>query len=164
MPLRSRRKNQGDVLNPNLTPLLDVVLQLITFFMMLIHFGTKIEGATRAVRLPVTPAALPGADLTLDRLTVSLDARGRLLVGGDSRGENMKTLEGGEAESWWAEQAAARRGGLETLGGPADQLPTVVVVRADREASYGSVRRTLSAAQNRGFAHFSLVVLRREDR
>ena len=50
--------------NLNLTPLLDVVLQLITFFMMLIHFGTKLEGATKAVRLPVAPAALPGADLS----------------------------------------------------------------------------------------------------
>ena len=35
------------VANPNLTPLLDVVLQLITFFMMLVHFGTRLEGSTR---------------------------------------------------------------------------------------------------------------------
>ena len=32
------------MLNPNLTPLLDVVLQLITFFMMLVHFGTQAGG------------------------------------------------------------------------------------------------------------------------
>ena len=65
----------------NLTPLLDVVLQLITFFMMLIHFGTRLEGATRAVKLPVAPAALPGADLALDRITVVIDDRGRLVTG-----------------------------------------------------------------------------------
>jgi biopolymer transport protein ExbD len=40
-------------------------------------------------------------------------------------------------------------------------LPTVVILRADRAASYGSVRRALAEAQDKGFAHFSLVVLRR---
>ncbi len=47
----------------NLTPLLDVVLQLITFFMMLIHFGTKIEGAAASIKLPTAPSALPTGDL-----------------------------------------------------------------------------------------------------
>ena len=153
---RRRQGRDGDTgpLSPNLTPLLDVVLQLITFFMMLVHFGTRIEGANRLVKLPVTPAALPGGDLAFDRLAVSLDDRGRLIVGGEAR-------EGGAAESWWADQAAGRRGGLENLGGPAEEeLPTVVIVRADRRASYGAVRRTLAAAQKQGFAHFSLVVLR----
>ena len=154
MPRRHRKNSDNGTFNLNLTPLLDVVLQLITFFMMLIHFGTRIEGATREVKLPVTPAALPGAGLAIDRLTVAIDDQGRLLVEGDAR-------EGPAAESWWAEQAEKRRGGLENLGGPgADDLPTVVVVRADRKASYGAVRRALAAAQSRGFAHFSLVVLR----
>ena len=74
---RARASLEDSALNLNLTPLLDVVLQLITFFMMLIHFGNQLEGETRAVRLPVAPAALPGSDLALDRLAVALDARGR---------------------------------------------------------------------------------------
>jgi biopolymer transport protein ExbD len=133
--------------------LLDVVLQLITFFMMLIHFGTQLEGNTKAVRLPFAPAALPGADLPLDRLAVALDARGRLLVDGAS-------LEGKETSAWWAKEAKSRFAGQETLGGAVPELPTVVIVRADRSATYGMVRRTLAQAQERGFAHFSLVVLR----
>jgi biopolymer transport protein ExbD len=144
----------------NLTPLLDVVLQLITFFMMLIHFGSRLEGATRAVKLPLAPAALPGADLALDRLTVAIDEHGRLLTGK----AYDQALEGAAAEAWWASQAAERRGGQETLGGPAGELPTVVVVRADRRATYGAVRRALAEAQGRGFAHFSLVVLRGAER
>ena len=44
MAYRNRSRGEG-AFQLNLTPLLDVVLQLITFFMMLIHFGTKIEGA-----------------------------------------------------------------------------------------------------------------------
>jgi len=133
-----------------------VVLQLITFFMMLVHFGTRLDGATKAVRLPLAPAALPGSDLTFDRLGVAMDAEGRLLVEGQA-------LDMRAATTWWAVQAKDRRAGLETLGQPnasIDELPTVVILRADRAASYGAVRRALSEAQDKGFAHFSLVVLR----
>ncbi len=160
MPSRRRRSATASVLNPNLTPLLDVVLQLITFFMMLVHFGTKLEGATKAVRLPVAPAALPGSDLTFDRLGVAIDAQGRLLVEG-------RKLDEQAASAWWTDQAKIRRAGLETLGEQAagnDTLPTVVIVRADRAATYGAVRRTLAEAQDKGFAHFSLVVLRSRGR
>jgi biopolymer transport protein ExbD len=146
----------SSTLNPNLTPLLDVVLQLITFFMMLVHFGTRLEGATKAVRLPLAPAALPGTELTFDRLPVSMNAHGRLLVKG-------QPLDDEAQRTWWAAQASARRAGIEMLGeGTAEdyELPTVVILRADRAASYGAVRRALAEAQERGFAHFSLVVLR----
>src|SRR5262249_46148743 len=95
---RRGRMGSPAVANPNLPPLLDVVLQLITFFMMLVHFGTRLEGSTKAVRLPVAPAALPGSDLTFDRLAVGLDARGRLLVAGQALGEAAAAV-------WWAEQA-----------------------------------------------------------
>jgi len=174
------RPSPSHSLNPNLTPLLDLVLQLITFFMMLIHFGNQLEGETRAVRLPVAPAALPGSDLALDRLAVALDARGDLLADG-------RSYSGDEAAAWWRRQAEARRAGLELIQpepsappgrpdlptlrlqfpepppSPGGDLPTVVVLRADREASYGAVRRTLAEAQEQGFANFSLVVLNREE-
>jgi biopolymer transport protein ExbD len=154
---RSSSTATSSILTPNLMPLLDVVLQLITFFMMLVHFGTRLEGATKSVRLPVAPAALPGSELTFDRLSVAMDAQGRLLVEG-------RSLDDEAASAWWADQAKTRRAGLETMGEPAaasDDLPTVVILRADRAASYGSVRRALAEAQDKGFAHFSLVVLRR---
>lgn len=156
MSSRARLRG-GETFELNLTPLLDVVLQLITFFMMLVHFGTKIEGTTRAVRLPVAPAALPGADLGFDRLIVGIDRGGRLLVGAEPLDEKA-------AQGWWAEQAKVRRAGQESLGGPREELPTVVVIRADKDASYGAVRRSLTTAQQRGFAHFSLVVLRSRER
>jgi biopolymer transport protein ExbD len=157
---RSHRKPPSAVLNINLTPLLDVVLQLITFFMMLVHFGTRLEGATRAVRLPLAPAALPGSDLTFDRLSVMIDQRGRLKSG-------EQWLDEDAAAAWWAGQAKSRKAGLETLRdarAAADVLPTVVILRADRAASYGVVRRALATAQEQGFAHFSLVVLRSRGR
>ncbi len=152
MTYRNRSRSEG-TFTLNLTPLLDVVLQLITFFMMLIHFGAKIEGASAAIRLPTAPAALPGADLGLDRLVVSIDPRGRLIADGE-------TLEETSHASWWAEQARKRQTGLAALGTVADELPTLVVVRADKAASFGSVRGLLASAQEAGFARFTLIVLR----
>src|SRR5215813_5877218 len=108
MRRRSRTASPATV-NPNLTALLDVVLQLITFFMMLVHFGTRLEGATKAVRLPVAPAALPGTELTFDRLAVAMNSQGQLLVGG-------RALLGDAATAFWRNEAKARRAGLETLG------------------------------------------------
>ncbi|MFO0955875.1 MAG: biopolymer transporter ExbD [Isosphaeraceae bacterium] len=149
--MRPRRRDAAPEVN--LTPLLDIVLQLVTFFMMLVHFGTRLEGASMEVRLPVAPAALPGGKPSVDRLVVGLDSKGRLLVGDEAR-------EGFAAEAWWAEEASRRRAGLAALGRPADEIPTLVVIRADRAASYGTVRRAMAEAQARGFANFTLVVLR----
>ena len=155
MPRRTRHVT-SNVLNPNLTALLDVVLQLITFFMMLVHFGTRLEGATKAVRLPLAPAALPGTDLTFRP-----DGRGDERSGPTSRQGSRARRR--SRDDFWAAEAKARRAGLETLGEGAtaeNELPTVVILRADRAASYGAVRRALAEAQDKGFAHFSLVVLR----
>lgn len=171
------RSSSPSMLNPNLTPLLDLVLQLITFFMMLVHFGSRIDGENRAVRLPVAPAALPGAELAFDRLAAALDAGGALLADGEA-------MRGDEAVAWWRRQADARRSGLELIqpppiagdrpdvpslrlqftgADPGGELPTAVILRADREAPFGAVRQTLADAQAVGFANFSLVVLNREE-
>ena len=149
MPRAPRALPTGP-LEPNLTPLLDVVLQLIVFLLMLVHFGTRIEGARRDVRLPVAPTALPTGELGTDLLQVGLDASGRLLVA-----DRPQPLEPLETDAWWAEQARQRH--------PAagrDKLGTEVVVRADQGARYGAVRRTLATAQTHGFRWFSLVVQR----
>jgi biopolymer transport protein ExbD len=151
MAYRDRSRSEG-TFQLNLTPLLDVVLQLITFFMMLIHFGTKIEGATASVKLPTAPAALPSGDLGLDRLVVGVDSRGRLIA--------EDGLVEGDTASWWAGQARKRHAGLGTLGRGGDELPTLVVVRADKAATFGKVRGLLATAQERGFARFTLVVLK----
>lgn len=153
-----RRRVRGsfpDTFELNLTPLLDVVLQLIVFFMVLVHFGTKIEGDIASVRLPVAPAALPVGDLGLDRLVVSVDRDGKLIADGALR-------DGPSARLWWTDQVSRRRQGRRILGAPGEELPTQVVIRADRSAPYGEVRKTLAEAQASGFAHFTLVVLRPE--
>lgn len=153
-----RRRGAGpDRADPNLIPLLDIVLQLITFFMMLVHFGTRLEGATVLVRLPVAPTALPTIDLGIDRMSVVLDASGRLHEGESHYGPD-------ERDAFWQSAAATRRAGLKVLGlGTAGELPTVVVLRADAAVPYGAVRELLVAAQAVGFGRFTLLVEREDE-
>ena len=97
------------------------------------------------------------------------DERGRRLVEGAA-------LDPSTSAPWWTEQAQKRRAGQATLRAdaitpgrtgsqfdavaPPGELPTLVVVRADKGASYGVVRGLLTAAQEAGFARFSLIVLK----
>ena len=148
MSRANRRNRPSGPLEPNLTPLLDVVLQLIVFLLMLIHFGTRIEGSRRDVRLPAAPAVLPTGELGTDLLLVGLDGQGRLLVA-----DRIEPLEPAETDAWWADQARKHK-----TSATGDKLGTEVVVRADRTARYGAIRRTLAKAQEHGFRWFSLVV------
>jgi biopolymer transport protein ExbD len=124
--------------------------------MMLVHFGSRIEGSEAAVRLPVTAAALPGGDLGLDRLVVAIDREGQLVAEGTTM--NKKT-----AVRWWRERGEARRKGQQIVGDGRDELPTLVVIRADRDARYGAIRSVISQAQSQGFGRFTLVVRREEE-
>ena len=69
---------------PNLTPLLDVVFQLITFFMLVINFSS--ENYDQRVRLPIADSARPVDDdqrISEDRLVLNVDSEGHLLIGGE---------------------------------------------------------------------------------
>jgi biopolymer transport protein ExbD len=127
-------------------PLLDVVLQLIVFFLMLVHFGTQLEGAGLVSRLPVVSAARSESMEGARPVVVGIDAEGRLVAG-----EPAVAMEPAEAERWWAEEANRRGAGVEA---------SLVLVRGDRGTTYGALRRVLAVAQRQGFVRFSLVVER----
>jgi biopolymer transport protein ExbD len=158
MPRRSssHRRSMTDQVQPNLTPLLDVVLQLITFFMMLVHFGTKVEDTALAVKLPVAPAALPGDDPSLDRMIVTLDPENNLVSGEEK-------IKDADQPGWWMKQASDRRAGAELVNASTVTLPTQVFVRGDRRLSYGQLRKSLADGQKAGFGRFSLIVKRIEE-
>jgi biopolymer transport protein ExbD len=66
---------------PNMTPILDMVFQLITFFMLVINFqGAALD---RSLQLPVLGSARPvdnqGQD---DLLVLNIDSEGRVKIYG----------------------------------------------------------------------------------
>ncbi len=137
----SASMQQGMKAEPNLTPLLDVVFQLITFFMLVINFSNDNYDVT--IKLPVAGSARPiddGAKAAAeDRLVLNIDSKGQLRFNG-------KVMSTGEAAQTIKFEADLARLNQKTLSGkkadPAAGLPTRVVIRADRD---GRVRADLFA-------------------
>src|ERR1700722_12350347 len=68
---------------PNLTPLLDIVFQLITFFMLVINFSQ--DNFDSRIKLPVAGSARPQDDvgkLEEERLVLNIDNKGNLIWNG----------------------------------------------------------------------------------
>ncbi|MEO6808278.1 MAG: biopolymer transporter ExbD [Isosphaeraceae bacterium] len=143
---------------PNLTPLLDIVFQLITFFMMVINFSKDAYDAR--VRLPVAGSAKPvDASPHDDRLVLNLDRDGRLLV----PGEVPQGTE--EAINWIKQQARLTRINLEFAGKKlkaGEALPTTLVIRADKGTPYSQFFRIVTACQAEGFQKFALKAMNSE--
>ncbi len=138
---------------PNLTPLLDVVFQLITFFMLVINFSN--DNNDQRVRLPVAGTAAPEDDkekIDQDRLVLNVDRRGHLLFNGE-------VLTTNKAIDEIKHQADLVRLNLRATGKTlkaGDPLPTTVVLRGDKATTCGSLMPLSTACQANGVLKFSL--------
>jgi biopolymer transport protein ExbD len=138
---------------PNLTPLLDVVFQLITFFMLVINFSS--ENYDQRVRLPVAGSARPVEDeqrVSEDRLVLNVDQDGHLLIGGEVQPlhKAIETIK---------HQADLVKLNLKVSGQKPDAtggLPTTIVLRADKETAFASVLNVIKACQTNGFRKFAM--------
>jgi biopolymer transport protein ExbD len=142
-----------DKAEPNLTPLLDVVFQLITFFMLVINFSN--ENYDARVKLPVAGSARPveGEEkASEDRLVLNIDKQGHLLMSG-------QLLPASKALQEIKHQAALVKLNLTAAGLKPDEsggLPTTIIIRADRDTPFSSLFTLISACQANGFRKFAL--------
>ena len=140
---------------PNLTPLLDMVFQLITFFMLVINF----KGASMdpSLKLPVLGSARPlERHGKLEPLLLNIDTEGRVTVQG-------KKI---DVEQFITKEARVLKNQLQILGTPIEngELPVPVIVRADRSAPFHLVNRILKLCQEQGYRQFSLSAMTREEK
>src|SRR5437763_2606785 len=107
---------------PNLTPILAMVFQLITFFMRVINFQTA--ALAMSLKLPVVGSARPTDKGSADLLVLNVNTKGEMMVYGGVK-DPVKFL---------AAEALSTRRRLELDGKKVkagDDLPTLVVIRAD---------------------------------
>lgn len=135
---------------PDLTPLLDIVFQLITFFMLVINFSQDTYDAR--VKLPVAPSAKPidASHASEDRLVLNVNAAGFLLLNGKE----------------YPPEAAAREIQLQAdmvklnfrnkKDFDPDNLPTTMVIRADKNTPFDPLHKLIVACQTNGFRKFAL--------
>jgi len=135
---------------PNLTPILDMVFQLITFFMLVISFKTA--AIDTSVRLPVVGSAQPRQGETERNFAVlNFDADGNLRVFGETCDlEKYLTEEAVHLRKVAGDRDSARRD---------SDLPLAAVIRADRATSFGDMNRILAACKAHGFRNVTFKVL-----
>jgi len=139
---------------PNLTPILDMVFQLITFFMLVINF--KSAEMDLSLKLPVVGSARP-VDTHGQRglLVLNIDNAGNLKI----YGHPVKDI-----ESYVVREAHAARlaGRIEAGSEESQDLPTTIVIRADRATPFKMINRVIKACQDNGFRKFALKAMNKE--
>jgi biopolymer transport protein ExbD len=141
---------------PNLTPLLDVVFQLITFFMLVINFSA--DTYDQRVRLPIAATASmpePGMMLEGDKLVFNINKDGRLLWQGQELDADRAIKEikvQADVIRSMADRIRKKTGEAKPED---DSLPTTIVIRGDRETRFEDLYRIITACQTNGFRKFS---------
>ena len=139
--------SQSNENDPNLTPILDMVFQLITFFMLVVSF--KDHSVERDLKLPAigSAVAVDTRDAT-SQLVLNINARGELIVFGVKRDDVEKYFrnEGASAKTIALRENPAYQ--------PGQELPTTVVLRIDEACDYGAIDGIVRLAQSHGFLKF----------
>lgn len=136
----------SDGAEPDLTPLLDMVFQLITFFMLVINF--KGAALDQSLQLPVLGSARP------------LEWKGDyepLMLNVNNEGQVRVYGEVVSAEKFIADEAADLKKQLRAAGeANPKELPVPVVLRADKGTRFHLVNHVIKLCQDNGYVQFSL--------
>jgi len=147
----SHGAGSDDSVEPDLTAMLDLVMQLLMYFIMCANFIDQEN--TAEVLLPVAQMAKPISRDDADVLFVNVDQDGKVLI----LGEAPKDL---DATRLWLDNRALE---AKTKSGD-NSIRTAIVVRAHRDASYDSVYRLMQACKDKGFKRFKLRAMIAEGR
>ena len=152
----SASMSHGSSAEPNLTPILDMVFQLITFFMLVINF--KSAAMDLDLKLPVVGSARPvDTQGQEDLLILNINAQGQLRVYGQLI-SNVADYIANEAQ---ASLLVARRANPQIKAG--DELPSTVVIRADKSTPFAMLNSIVTACQTNGFRKFALKAMNKTE-
>jgi len=135
--------------DPNLTPLLDVVLQLIMFFMVGVTFASN--QFSPDIDLPTAQSARPMEKGITDTLFLNLNKDGQLQVVG-----NDKPLTTPDEISFYLKQQHADLERLDKSRGGKGTVNTLLILRADQRAEYRKVYDLLRHCKDAGFSKIQL--------
>ncbi len=125
--------------NPYFTPLLDLVLNLIMFFMITANY-VQVDKLNQEITLPITQSSLPVESSGEEKIYLSMDGDGKLV------GKWAKYNDPKGKTSWdKLKQELARTRREIQLQYQGREPNIIVILRADREARHGDVYGLLEA-------------------
>jgi biopolymer transport protein ExbD len=135
---------------PNLTPMLDMVFQLITFFMLVINFKSNMMD--KQMELPVVGTARPrDKNDNHPFLMVNLNRNGDFTVLG-------RKIPDDKIPDYIATQANSDRKLARRKNpnfGDNDELETTVIIRADKATPFSKVYKVVKACRDEGYRLFA---------
>ncbi len=130
---------------PNLVPLLDLVLQMLMFFIITVNFvSTQVN---ENIKLPVAQMAQPMKKDITDVLYLNINDKGQIEVVGREQPLNDMS----QIKNFLRIEYRNR----EVLAGPG-QVNTSVIIRADRNSEYSLVYQILRQCKEQGFRKMQL--------
>jgi biopolymer transport protein ExbD len=147
--------------DPNLTPLLDVVLQLIMFFMITVNFVAT-EQLPADIKLPVAQSLVPRdkkkdkdkdepKEIVDERIYININKKGEIvglseLTAANPTRENLRLYFVGRMEP------NIRKAKLEKREKP----KVILVLRADKEVRYSKIFDVIEASRLAGIEHYQM--------
>lgn len=141
--MRIARRQSPASAEPDMTPMIDVVFQLIAFFMFTINLSDAEQD--QRVTLPASELAKP-PDAPYDHpLTIHLTDRGQFIYAGAA----LNSLDDLRS-ALLREKQIIERYAIEPLSN------VTVIIRADEDARTGLVQEIIQMSQSLGFERFAL--------
>lgn len=139
---KKKRKPFAEASEGDLTPMIDMVFQLIAFFMVLINF-TQAEQEKR-INLPASALAKPPEQQPEHSITLHVDDKDDTII---YSGQEvlLKELEG-----------HLRTRMSELTNNDVDPADATVIIRGDKFAKTGFVQKVIEACKNAQFVNFKL--------
>jgi biopolymer transport protein ExbD len=136
--------------DPNLVPLLDLVFQLIMFFMICVNFVS--EQVNEDIKLPVAQSARPMDKGEIDVLFLNMDKYGNVMVPGGQKA----LVTTGEKQYYLNDQHADKLHVQEQQGDKSGKVKTAIIIRADQGAKYGQIFELLHLCKQAGYHKLQL--------
>jgi biopolymer transport protein ExbD len=136
---------------PNLVPLLDLVLQLIMFFMICLNFVNE-QFNNEDIILPFAQSARPMDKGEVDVLFLNMDAKGSLIVPGKER--PLRSV--GDKQLYLRQAYGDAKNLAELRGDKSGKVNTAIIIRADRGATYGQIYELLRLCKDTGYHKLQL--------
>lgn len=143
----------------DMTPMIDCVFQLITFFMLVINFESA--QADERVKLPDSEIAKPPKTKREDEMTINIgfirnkDGSKRVL-------DPLVFLQGEDIPISQMTARIKKDLQLYKLQHPGEGIKTVVKLRADSEVPIGAVQSLIKMYQEEGYEKFALQAMEKE--
>jgi|SRR5947208_1557106 len=139
--------------DPNLVPLLDLVFQLIMFFMVCVNFVS--QQVNEDVKLPVAQSARPMDKSEVDVLFLNLDQHGKLVVPG--REQPLTTFP--QVRVYLRQVYADAKRAAQEKGDAGGRVKTAIVIRADKRTTYSKIFELLQLCKDVGYQKLQLRAL-----